>query len=114
MTLPPPTPGQPLPPGHPGPPPPKYRDPRPWYRRPNLWIWATGAAVVVVLFAILPRTSREEDDGPGGGRELCAALRDSENNALTTGDWERITGWQDWEIRRYVADRCPEQLDRFL
>lgn len=57
---------------------------------------------------------REPEPDPTGGTELCESLRDQENDNLTTGDWERLTDWPEWKIRRYVADRCPEQLDRFL
>lgn len=76
-----------------------------------------AAAVIIIVFCVIvfvtggdERNADKADSG--GSTELCAALRDPENRQLTLGDWERITDLEDWEIQRYVRQRCPEQYDR--
>jgi hypothetical protein len=76
-------------------------------------------AVFVAASALVPDSWKERMSPTpttvlGPAQELCEALRDPSNNLFEADDWERMMDMQDWEIRRYVAERCPEQLDRFL
>ncbi len=94
----------------------RERDPRPWWRRPVVWIWGTGSVIGAIVLVLMPKPDRggEPDPEPTGNMELCQMLRDPEYDDWSTGTWERLTDWPEWKIRRYVADRCPEQIDRFL
>jgi hypothetical protein len=73
-----------------------------------------GTMGVLVVYGLASMNGDEPKPEPTGGTELCVMLRDSQYDNFSTGTWERLTDWPKWKIRRYVADRCPEQLDRFL
>ena len=70
------------------------------------------SALVVGLAALGSSSNEQKQDAPSGGTELCALLRDPESRLLTRGDFERLTDFTDYELQRYVAARCPDQLDR--
>jgi hypothetical protein len=104
MTLPPPVP----------PTPPLAPSVKPWWQRlPAIVGLAVGILLVIATLANSSKRNTPADNGRQDGIELCAALRDSENDNLTTGDWEQLTGWREWKIVEYVTENCPEEARRF-
>lgn len=71
-----------------------------------------GGLTVVVVLALSAGSGEEEKSKPSGGTELCEIMRDPEYRRLTRGDFERLADMTDYELQRYVAARCPEQMDR--
>ncbi len=95
-------------------------DPRPltlWQRWRTSVMLGSAAMGALVVYMIATASDGRTDPAPATTVAmvgLCESLRDPQYDNLDVGDWERLTDWPDWKIRRYVAERCPEQLDRFL
>ena len=94
------------------PPPPQYAPP-PQLPTPKKWYQYKGALIALGVVAIMGigALTKKADPEPGPERELCAILRDPSVN-LTKGDYMRMADWEDWQLQRYVAAKCPEQYDR--
>jgi hypothetical protein len=74
-----------------------------------------GVAVAAVALVAITNAVAGKDPDPapsGGDQELCELLRSSEYRSFEADDWRRLADMADYELRRYVADRCPDQLDR--
>jgi hypothetical protein len=68
--------------------------------------------IAFVIFVAVSAVFFPEEEEPSEKVELCDSLRDPANRSLTRGDFMRITGMENYEIQRYVRDRCPDQSDR--
>lgn len=74
--------------------------------------YRAGVLHACALLLLIGAACQDEEPTRSRSTEICAVLRDPDNDSLTAGDIADAADISVGALRQYVAERCPELTPR--